>query len=589
MPVAPARTPLDKLPRTIARLVEPFLLAAILALFAAAVIGPSVGLPFIGDDYVFLDKTRAASFATLWSPTRSVAFGWYRPWSREVHFWVLQRLVGLDAAAYRGFNVVLWIVALCLYAAIVSRLASRKTAAIATLGVAGLAFWGTPLSWASGSQDLWMLALSMLCLLLFVRGHSAWAVIPFVLALLSKEAAAVLPALLCAYVLILRRHPFAQAMRETWLFWCVLATWAIAHPTLRLRLLGLYPSTQELTYRLPWHIAILRGVTSSINLDLIPHPQEIDAGVVCRVLLTCLLLVGGLIFAEQRHKAEALKSNRMTLTQLAGTWALIGWCPLLLPSIGWHAYYGCVGALGLWLGLAVWLQSRPITAGIILAVIGLLRGAQANTLSADWGDASYFRRAGSALRIIHDDVMRQHPRVSPFSRMYFANIPYNIGLIAGDGPTLRVWYGDSSLESGYYSQYRPRTESAPRGADYFFRFDSTAGMVEVRAGEEDVRSAIRDNPKWEEDHDGLAGLFLEKGDLRRAAVELAKLSQLRHRPDAAVYAGVCWRLAGDGRKADSLLRSGAARLHVSDRVMGNIVDGVAREIRRRRQQDEAAH
>lgn len=75
-------------------------LALLLTLFAAAAYGPTLNQPFIGDDYVFLDKTRDASFVDLWS-FRNVDFGWYRPWSRELHFWSLQRVAGLHELAYR--------------------------------------------------------------------------------------------------------------------------------------------------------------------------------------------------------------------------------------------------------------------------------------------------------------------------------------------------------------------------------------------------------------------------------------------------------------------------------------------------------
>jgi hypothetical protein len=38
-------------------------LITVLVAFAAAAYGRSLTLPFIGDDYVFIDKTRYASFA----------------------------------------------------------------------------------------------------------------------------------------------------------------------------------------------------------------------------------------------------------------------------------------------------------------------------------------------------------------------------------------------------------------------------------------------------------------------------------------------------------------------------------------------
>ena len=149
------------------------------------------------------------------------------------------------------------------------------------------------------------------------------------------------------------------------------------------------------------------------------------------------------------------------------------------------------------------------------------------------------------------------------SRVYFAHIPNNIGLIAGQSPALRVWYRDSTLQAGFYSQYQARSPSAAKGEDFFFRFDSAVGMVEVEAGREDVRLGLSSNANWEADHAGLAMVFLRGGDVSRAAGEFEKVSLLRHRPDAAVYAGVCWKSAGDTIRADSLYAAGETRMHLS--------------------------
>src|SRR4051812_45924823 len=69
------------------------IVCAALLLFSAFAYLPLLRVPFIGDDYVFLDKTRVAGLGDLFS-RRNTDFGWYRPWSREVHFFVLQRLFG---------------------------------------------------------------------------------------------------------------------------------------------------------------------------------------------------------------------------------------------------------------------------------------------------------------------------------------------------------------------------------------------------------------------------------------------------------------------------------------------------------------
>jgi hypothetical protein len=540
-------------------------LATALALFAALAYGPAMNLPFMGDDYVFLDRTRDERFFDLWS-FQNTDFGWYRPWSRELHFWLLQKVAGLDPVAFRTFGVALWIIGLCLYAAVVRRLATERTAALATLGVAGLALWGTPILWISGSQDLWMLCFSMASVLLFVTGRAGWALVPFAGALLSKETAAVLPALLFGYAILLERRRPAEALRRTALFWSVAFAWWLIHPTLHARLLAAPQPTSELLRRTPSLLILPKAVLSLLNLDALPSPQEIGWVDVLRVVASALILAAGVATvlrepdAASRPRAPA---GRATLVRFGFFWAAVGWLPLFHFSVAWHAYYGCLGALGAWFALARWLEERPRIAVVGIACLAILRGAQASTLSWDWGNEWYQRRAGTMLSVIRDGLLRQHPTLPRHSRVFLGHIPNNVGLIAGRSPALRVWYRDPTIEAGFYSSYRPRSASTPPGEDFFFRFDSVSGMVEVRAGPENMNEGPRTNPDWVDDHEKLAMLFLRSGDPARAAVEFEKLSLLPGRPEAAGYAAVCREAAGDTARADSLIAVAGSRMRLS--------------------------
>jgi len=551
-------------------------LITVLVAFAAAAYGRSLTLPFIGDDYVFIDRTRYASFAQLWS-FQNVDFNWYRPWSRELHFWLLQRVVGLHEVGFRVFGVILWIAGLCLYASVVRRVSTQRVAWMATLGATSLALWGSPLLWISGSQDLWMVLFTMASLLLFISNHPRWSLLPYVLALLSKETAAIVPALLCAYSLFVERRTALEALRRTLAFWIVTSAWALVHPVLHARILGHGNFTQELEHRPPTLMIILKTVLSTVNLDVLPHPQEVTAGIAFAVLAsTAIMGVAAWRALRSNPAAEPSSADRQPVRSLAHwalAWTLIGWMPVLLPSIAWHAYYGCLGALGAWFAIALALDKRPVLAVPIVMGLVLLRGAQANTLTWDWGNEAYQRRAGNILSAIRDDVLRQHPHLPPYSRLYFAHIPNNIGLVAGQSPAARVWYGDSTLKAGFFSSYRPRSAGEPQGEDIFFRFDTSDRMVEIYPGLEDVATGLRTNRHWESDHEELGALFLEHGDVPRAALEFEKISLLRHRPDAAVWAAVCWETLRDSARADSLYRAVRMRTGISDT---NLAKQVAR-------------
>src|SRR5262249_26047456 len=121
--------------------------------------------------------------------------------------------------------------------------------------------------------------------------------------------------------------------------------------------------------------------------------------------------------------------------------------------------------------------------------------------------------------------------------------------LAGDGPALRVWYGDSTLRAGFYPSYRPRGPGE-RGEDFFFRFDSAGGWVRVVKGPEDLAQSRAANPRWLADHETLAQTLARAGDWPGALVEYEKLSAVDpSRIDYAYdVAGVCEAL-GDSARA----------------------------------------
>jgi hypothetical protein len=226
--------------------------------------------------------------------------------------------------------------------------------------------------------------------------------------------------------------------------------------------------------------------------------------------------------------------------------------------VSWHAYYGCLGALGAWLTLSVPLERmRRVTVGVLLA-LGLLRGAAAATRNWDWGSEWYQTRAGNVLSVIRRQLRAKYPSLPPNTRVYFGSIPNNIGLIAGQSPALRVWYSDATLEAGFYSYYRPRGASEPSGLDLFFHFDSTSGIREVR---DDAPPPLGLEPgsEWERDHESLAMAFVTSGDRRRAARLFERIAELPYRVDALMFAGVLWHLEGDSLRANEMFAAAGSR------------------------------
>src|SRR5258706_12720142 len=112
--------------------------SALLALFVASQYGAALRVPFINDDFIFLDKTRTASFKSLWEPS-SLAFHWYRPWSRELHYWIVQRMFGARELPFHLASLILALAGLMGYFVVVRRLAGARVAAVPPPGCAALA------------------------------------------------------------------------------------------------------------------------------------------------------------------------------------------------------------------------------------------------------------------------------------------------------------------------------------------------------------------------------------------------------------------------------------------------------------------
>jgi hypothetical protein len=520
---------------------------------------PTLRLPFLGDDYVFLDETRTSTFAQLWSRAH-IEFGWWRPWSRELHFWVLQHLAGPSPIAFRLVSLGLWLSSLSILGSVFRRLANEAVAVIAIAGLAALGLWGATLIWIAGAQDLWLVFFLALTLRLAQSSRWPLALAPYAAALLSKELAAIIPVLLAALWLVAERRRAAEVAWRLAPFVALTFAWVLAHPILLTRLA--HPKLGILSAEAPlpqWQIG-LKTAQSLLNVDqvggaLVPSPLILVA-----LALGALLLAAAIFVAGRAPSAplDATHSRRVFAT--GAIWAATGWLALFLPSVGWHAYYGCLGAIGAWLVLAMWLrQDRGFAIFVVLA-LGGLRLVNTSSTSFDWGSEWYQRRAGDLLDRVHTQLLALHPGLPAHSRIFFSGLPNNIGVIAGDSPAPRVWYHDATLQGGFYSYYRPRDPHAPAGSDFFFRYEPVHGLHEVRLGPEDAGRELAHDPGWTIDHESLANVLVLAGDPARAADEYEKIGQLPDRGDALVAAATCHELAGDAAASHALIERAAQRL-----------------------------
>ncbi len=545
----------------------PGVLALLVALAALWALGyaDTLGLPFANDDYFYLDELRGAWLANLWRPANPVS-GYFRPWSRELHFWTLERAFGLEGGLFHVANLALWLVVAALYFTFVRRLAGTRVAAVATSGAAAMAAWGVLLVWGSGSQDLWMLLFGLAYLHACAGRCRWWAATLFALALLSKETAAVLPLVALSLHLLWERLTPTAAWSRIWPSFVVGGAWALLHPSLGGRLWQTNPTTFTPGPHPPLSWADGAHLLSLVNLERGFEPQGGWGPALLVGVVTALILAGFATWALAAHDptdgpGQPTRPRHPGRLMLFGAiWLVAGWLPMVMPSLGWRAYYGLLGALGAWLALAVGLTARPRIAVALIAAVALVRPAHTRTLTEDLGTEAYQRRSALLARTLRAELRRLHPRIPSHSRIYLANLPGSMGLVSGpgDSPTLRVWYGDTTVRGGYFTDYAPRSAEA-EGRDYFFAANDGLGLIEFTRDAGAVPADLARNPVWLAGENELATIFAESGEWDAALQGFLALASVD--PGAYDYAhnaAVCYARLGDTASAAHWLRRSAA-------------------------------
>jgi len=500
-------------------------------------------VPFVGDDYFVLEKTRDAPFSAVWS-TRTLISHYYRPWARELHVWTLQRLFGARVAPFHVAGLGLWLGVLALYFTLVRRLAGPGVATLAVAAVAALAAWGVLLVWTAGAQDLWMLLFALGFLHALQRDRTAAACALLVLALLSKETAALLPALALAHGRLVARLPWSRALRRVAPMMVIVLAWAALHPLLGGRMW--WPHEEPVLPGLhPPFGRIARGTLLTLfDLEAWPRPEPGWRAVLPQALVGVLLLGALAVWGLRRRVAPrdpagppgaVTGPSRGRVASFGLAWALLGWLPLCMPTLGWHSYYTLLGALGAWLALAIGLARVPWAGVPLIGVLVLLRSGLAVTPSEDWGTEWFQRRAATFTAHAHDALLRLRPVLPRGSRAFVAGVPGASGLVAGgeESPVLRFWYHDPGLRVAVLDRYRSRARDDTTGTDVFFSIDFESGWREVVRGQGPGGTARETVPRWRGDHERLAVALARGGDWPGAEAEYRALA--RAFPAEATY------------------------------------------------------
>lgn len=165
------------------------------------IFSPSLLTFFSADDWFHLRVSQIGSFRDFLNffsfvrTPQSIAF--YRPLPTQVFFFVFQKLFGLNPIPYHIFVLICFGISLVLIYRLARELLNSNQKALLATAIYGLSVSNfTRLYFLSAFQEIALVLFSVACILAFSKQKYVFSYLFFVLALLSKETAVVLPLIL---------------------------------------------------------------------------------------------------------------------------------------------------------------------------------------------------------------------------------------------------------------------------------------------------------------------------------------------------------------------------------------------------------
>lgn len=431
------------------------------ALLALLVHLRDVRAPFFADDWLFLDATRhRSSFAALAAHDPIGNFA--RPLGRQAWFWTLDRLGGGSPELFHAANLALFVAAVLLVAAIAHRVAGPRAAAVAAPFFALTHAADVPLLWASGSQDLLALVLALGALLVVEQAALVAAAL-LLLALLAKETVLFTP--LLAVVLLRRTRTWGASLRGALPMAGAVIVWALTAGARGLTQ-ALAPSAGDGTPQaaagaVP-HVTHAAAALAAFGRTLTGLESGGQSTLLAAVAVVIALGASLAFLPAWIAREEAPRAARPDVPALVFgvAWALAGALPVAAVAPIWSAYYFLFALAGAAVALGAACAAAPPWAGAVFVAALALGSAQARTLtefareSDPWSALSHVNRrylseGSGQTRDLLAELKRIHPALAPNTTLFWSGLPPFSAFQAGDGPLVRVAYGDTSLRSYY--------------------------------------------------------------------------------------------------------------------------------------------
>lgn len=515
-------------------------------------------LPFLWDDFDFLGRAQSLQLKHF-LPDPSIVF--YRPLSREAHFWVVTHILNSSPLAAHVLNAAIAAGTLAILIAFVRNLVGAPAGLLAGLVFACSAVLPLEIGWVSAGQDLLCAFFLMAALYLQLLRKPLVASLAMAAALLSKETAIVILPIVVVLSAIRPDRSKGELIRTLVAQGAVALGWAAIHPWIRSLLSGATAgesaASEYLAFRgvelLP---AMLRGAAITLNLPWAGQTPAWPSHLIPPAIVVTAVLLLIARMKPVRLSTRAIMEGGHRVAILVGSLMLLGSLALTSLLLGlWSPHYACIPALGLSIVAGPLLARAPvaISAATLVAYLWLGIGLRGNAFEPIVPSEPNFIESAAALQKVEAGFKSLYPTL-PASNVYVSVQAQGSGGLYRQVfrfQPLRIWYREPDIWV-----LDPNRRKQGQAREFLFWIDRNLAVWEIQLTDFRPRGPTGDIslPQYQKTLRGYAFGLASAGDVDRAVFILAGMPQ---------QSRVLW--AFDRRSAAMLLYA-AARPAEAERV-----------------------
>jgi hypothetical protein len=439
---------------------------------------PGVSMYFHQDDFIHM--TYSDSFIKLlesFNIFQKGDFPFYRPIPTQVYFFTMRSLFGLNPLGYHLTNFLLFSINIILVYKLAKIFTSSPTA-----GLLASTFFGinathiAPLYAPAYCHELFYVMFGTLCIYMYVKDKRLFSLIFYILALMSKETAVVLPGIIAiTYMFRDRKKNFSGLIKTVIPYICILGIYLLGHiifyglakgPSY-IVILG-KPTLNILTWYILWALSVPNILIDFVGPGLKINPTFFQvAGNHANIFFISFVgfIVASIVVGVGCY-ASLTRMESIRRFLFAICWFVIGLIPLIifpLHKLGTEQAFSLVG-LAIFLG---WIYTQVMKKSLMnrfIALIGisLYLIHAVNTISMA-PKTHWIALSAKQAKLTTDYLKKTYPMLSSGSILYFKNgvikIPEygsakQIYQATGNGAAIGIIYNDQKIQS-YFDDAKP--------------------------------------------------------------------------------------------------------------------------------------